>query len=83
MASCLNYFDLKTFLLTICSQSTPSLHPGFLMSIEYKKNTKEYKRVQNIRIEISEQKYNQVRLVLAVFASTKLMLNYINQVRCN
>ena len=39
--------------------------------------------VQNIRIEICEQKYNQVRLVLAVFASTKLALNYIKQAWCN
>ena len=36
-------------------------------------------RVQNIRIEICEQKYNQVRLVLAVFASIKLALNYNKQ----
>ena len=31
----------------------------------------------------SVQKYNQIRLALAVFASTKLALNYIKQARCN
>ena len=29
------------------------------------------------------QKYNQIRLALAVFVSTKLALNYIKQARCN
>ena len=36
-------------------------------------------RIQNIRIEICKQKHNEVRLVFAVFASTKLELNYITQ----
>ena len=43
-------------------------------------------RVQNIRIEIYKQKYNQLRLVLAVllsFTCIKLGLSYINQARCN
>ena len=40
-------------------------------------------RVQNIRIELCKSKYNQVRLVLAVFPSTKLALNGITQARCN
>ena len=34
--------------------------------------TKQMSRVQNIRIEICKYKYNQIRLVLAVFASTCL-----------
>ena len=42
--------------------------------------TKQMKRVQNIRIKIC--KYNQVRLVLAVFTSSKLTLNYVTQARC-
>ena len=46
-------------------------------------STKQMNRVQNTRIESSKQKYNRVRLVLEVFASTKLALNYITQVRCN
>ena len=33
-------------------------------------STKEMNRVQNIRIEIWKYKYNQVGLVIAVFAST-------------
>ena len=44
---------------------------------------KEMKRVQNIRIEICKYKWNLASLVLAVFASTKLVLNYIKQVRCS
>ena len=40
-------------------------------------------RVQNIRTEICKEKFNQVGLGLAVFASTKLTLNYIKQARCN
>ena len=44
-------------------------------------NTKQMNRVENIHIEIYT--YNQERLVLAVFASTKLSLNYIMQDRCN
>ena len=38
--------------------------------------TNEQSRLQNIRIEICKQNYNQVRLVLAVIADTK-------QARCN
>ena len=37
-------------------------------------------KVKVIRNEICKQKYKQVRLVLAVFASTKLVLDYIKQV---
>ena len=44
-------------------------------------STKQMNRVENIRIEICT--YNQERLVLAVFASTKLALNYTMQARCN
>ena len=44
----------------------------FLYNIKYKTNKQN--RLQNIHIEIYKQKYNQVRLVLAVFASTKLAL---------
>ena len=44
-------------------------------------STKQMNRVENICIGI--YKYNQERLVLAVFASTKLSLNYIMQARCN
>ena len=39
--------------------------------------------VQKIHIEICKQKHNQVRLVLKVFASAKLALNYIKKPRCN
>ena len=45
-------------------------------TIKYKTN--EQNRLQNIRIETYKQKYNQVRLVRAGSASTKLALNYIN-----
>ena len=38
---------------------------------------------QDICIEICKYRYNQVRLALAIFASTKLALNYITQTRCN
>ena len=40
--------------------------------VDYKSpsSRKQMNRVQNIRIEICKWKYNQVRLVLAVFAST-------------
>ena len=44
-------------------------------------STKQMNRVENICIGIYT--YNQERLVLAVFASTKLSLNYIMQARCN
>ena len=37
-----------------------------------KQKTNEQNRLQNIHIETYKYKYNQVRLVLAVFASTKL-----------
>ena len=40
-------------------------------------------RVQNICIELHKWKYNHVRLVDAVFASAKLVLNCITQARCN
>ena len=40
---------------------------------------KQMNRVQNIRIELCKQQYNQARLVLAVFASSKFALNYIKQ----
>ena len=40
---------------------------------------KQMNRVQNIRIEVCKQQYNQARLVLAVFASSKFALNYIKQ----
>ena len=45
-------------------------------------STKQMNRVQNIRTEICKQKYNQVRLVLAVFVvlvCIKLALNYVKQ----
>ena len=44
-------------------------------------NTKQINesRLQNISIDILKQKYEQVRLVLVVFASYKLFLNYIKQ----
>ena len=38
------------------------------------KTKNEQNRLQNIHIEIYKYKYNQVRLVLAVFASTNLTL---------
>ena len=44
-------------------------------------STKQMNTVENTCIEIYT--YNQERLVLAVFASTKLSLNYIMQDRCN
>ena len=40
---------------------------------------KQMNRVQNIRIEVCKQQYNQARLVIAVFASSKFALNYIKQ----
>ena len=43
-------------------------------------SAKQMNVVQNICIEICKVKYNQLRLVLAVFASTKLALNYITLV---
>ena len=48
-------------------------------------NTKrnEQNRLQNIHIEIYKYKSYQVRVVLAVFPSTKLTLDYIKQVRRN
>ena len=42
--------------------------------------TKQMNRIQNIRIKIC--KYNQVRLVLVIFTSPKLTLNYVTQARC-
>ena len=47
------------------------------------KNKSIVKYHRNICIEICKWKFNQVRLVLAVFASTKLALNYIKQAQCN
>ena len=44
-------------------------------TIEYKTN--EQNIPQNICIEKWKKKFNQVRLVLSVFASTNLALNYI------
>ena len=44
-------------------------------TIKYKTN--EQNRLQNIHIEIYKYKDNQVRLILAVFASAKLALYYI------
>ena len=46
-------------------------------------STKQMNRVQIIRIEIFKWKYNQVKLVLSVFASTKIISTYIKQARCN
>ena len=46
-------------------------------------STKQMNRAQNIRIVTCKWKYNQVRFVFAVFASTKLTLNCITQARCN
>ena len=43
-------------------------------------SAKQMNRVQNTRIELCKKKYNQVRLVLADFASAKLAFNYITQV---
>ena len=48
-------------------------------TIKYKTNKQN--RLENIHIEMCKQKYNQVRLVLEVFASTKLALNCIKQAR--
>ena len=42
------------------------------IDFERPSSTKQMNRVQNIRIEICKYKYNQVRLVLAAFASTFL-----------
>ena len=39
--------------------------------------------MQNISTEICKYKYNQEKLLTAVFASTKLALNYIKEARCN
>ena len=49
--------------------------------VKYKTN--EQNSQQNIHIEIYKYKYNQVRLALAVFASTKLALYQIKQVQSN
>ena len=46
-------------------------------------STKQIRRVQDIRIEIRKYRYNQAKLVLAVFAFTKLALNYNKHARCN
>ena len=43
------------------------------------RKTNELNRLQNIYIEIYKYRYNQVRLGLAVFASTKLTLYQIKQ----
>ena len=43
---------------------------------------KQMKRVQNIHTKTCNKKYNQVKLALAVFVSTKLALNYIKHARC-
>ena len=55
-----------------------------LKSIE---NTIKYKEkissVQKIHIEMCKERYCQVSLVLAGFASNKLVLNYIKQAWCN
>ena len=40
-------------------------------------------RVQNIRIKTIKWNYQQIRGLLAVFASAKLALNYIKLARCN
>ena len=45
------------------------------MDCKIPSSTKQMNRVQSICIEICKQKYNQVRLVLAAFAFTKLALN--------
>ena len=46
-------------------------------------STKQINRKQNIGITICKKKHNQVGLAVAVFTSTKLVLNYITQARCN
>ena len=46
-------------------------------------STKQMNIEQDICIEICKYRYNQIRLALAIFASTKLALNYITQTRCN
>ena len=50
-------------------------------------NTKQMNRLQNILIEICKCKYNQVKLVFAVFVFACLYqvqgTNYIEQARCN
>ena len=45
--------------------------------------TKQINRVHYIRIEICRSREKQVRLVLTLFASTKLALYYIKQAQCN
>ena len=40
-------------------------------------------RIQNIGIKTCKFIYNQVRLVLAACASTKMELNYIKQAQCS
>ena len=50
-------------------------------TIKYKTN--EQNRLQNIHIEIYKYKYNQIRLLLAVFASTKLASYLIKQAQSN
>ena len=42
--------------------------------------TNEQNKLQNINIEIYKLKYNQVRLVLAVFTSTKLALSKLEAI---
>ena len=61
------------------------LEPNIEKQINCKRpmSTKQMNRVQYICTEIYKQKYNQVGLVLAVFASSKLALNHITQAWCN
>ena len=53
------------------------------VSLNLNLSTKQMNRVQFIRTEIFKWKYNQVKLVLSVFASTKIISTYIEQARCN
>ena len=74
---------MKSTRIYVFSKGIKCLEQNFQKQIDCKKplSTKQICRIQNISTETCKQKYNHARLVLAVFASSKLALNYITQAR--